>query len=73
MQLSSATSDVLDFIGDGTFYGLSVSVLAGDQSVAIIAHVALTRSRPGWHVLAVGGSRRSALQCRHPGAPAPCS
>jgi ribose transport system permease protein len=25
-----------------------------------VAHVALTRSRPGWHILAVGGSRRSA-------------
>ena len=28
--------------------------------VAILAHVALTRSRAGWHILAVGGSRRSA-------------
>ncbi len=29
-------------------------------ALAIVTHVALTRSRPGWHVLAVGGSRRSA-------------
>ena len=28
--------------------------------LAIVTHIALTRSRPGWHVLAVGGSRRSA-------------
>ncbi len=28
--------------------------------IAILAHIALTRSRPGWHILAVGGSRRSA-------------
>ena len=28
--------------------------------LAVVTHVALTRSRPGWHVLAVGGSRRSA-------------
>ncbi len=29
-------------------------------ALAIVTHIALTRSRPGWHVLAVGGSRRSA-------------
>ncbi len=59
VQLSDATSDVLDFIGDGTFGGLSVSVWAA-LALGIVTHVALTRSRPGWHVLAVGGSRRSA-------------
>jgi ribose transport system permease protein len=59
VQLSSATSDVLDFIGDGTFWRLSVSVWAA-IILALITHIALTRSRPGWHVLAVGGSRRSA-------------
>ncbi|MCQ8873380.1 SMP-30/gluconolactonase/LRE family protein [Mesorhizobium sp. LMG17149] len=59
VQLSGATSDVLDFIGDGTFWGLSVSVWLA-IILAIVTHIALTRSRPGWHVLAVGGSRRSA-------------
>ena len=59
IQLSTRTSDLWDFIGDGTVHGLSVSVLAAIV-MAIIAHVALTRSRPGWHMLAVGGSRRSA-------------
>ncbi|RUX00189.1 ABC transporter permease, partial [Mesorhizobium sp. M8A.F.Ca.ET.059.01.1.1] len=59
VQLSTATSDVLDFIGDSTFWGLSVSVWLA-IILAIVTHIALTRSRPGWHVLAVGGSRRPA-------------
>jgi ribose transport system permease protein len=59
IQLSPASSDVWDFIGDGTIYGFSVPVSAAFL-LAILAHVALTRSRPGWHILAVGGSRRSA-------------
>ena len=53
------SSDLWDFIGDDTIFGLSVSVIAAIV-IAIIAHIAITRSRPGWHVLAVGGSRRSA-------------
>ena len=54
------TSDLWDFIGDGTIHGLSISRARGRSVIAIIAHIAITRSRPGWHVLAVGGSRRSA-------------
>lgn len=59
VQTSSATSDVWDYIGDGAFHGFSVSVMLA-IGLAIVTHVALTRSRPGWHILAVGGSRRSA-------------
>ena len=59
VQLSSVTSDVWDFIGDGTVFGVSISVIVA-VLIAIIAHIAITRSRPGWHILAVGGSRRSA-------------
>ena len=59
VQMSMVSSDVWDFIGDGTVYGFSVSVIAA-VLLTIVTHVALTRSRPGWHVLAVGGSRRSA-------------
>ena len=29
-------------------------------AVAIFGHIFLTRLRPGWHVIAIGGSRRSA-------------
>jgi ribose transport system permease protein len=59
VQLSSVTSDVWDFIGDGTVFGVSISVIVA-VVIAVIAHIAITRSRPGWHILAVGGSRRSA-------------
>src|SRR4029079_3836115 len=59
VQQSDITSEIWDFIGDGKIMGLSVSVIAAGV-IAAIAHVALTRSRPGWHILAVGGSRRSA-------------
>jgi len=59
VQMSFTPSDIWDFVGDGTLFGLSIPVLAA-LALAAITHVALTRSRPGWHVLAVGGSRRSA-------------
>jgi ribose transport system permease protein len=59
IQLSTVQSDSWDFIGDGTVFGFSISVIVA-AIIAIVAHVALTRSRPGWHILAVGGSRRSA-------------
>jgi ribose transport system permease protein len=59
VQQSDITSGVWDFIGDGKVLGVSISVLVAIV-IAIIAHIALTRSRPGWHILAVGGSRRSA-------------
>jgi len=59
IQTSMASSDTWDFVGDSTIYGFSVPVIAA-VVIAILTHIALTRSRPGWHVLAVGGSRRSA-------------
>ena len=59
VQMSSVPSPIWDFIGDGTLLGFSVPILLA-LLLAVVVHVALTRSRPGWHVLAVGGSRRSA-------------
>ncbi|MFT3987774.1 ABC transporter permease [Aestuariivirga sp.] len=59
VQLSDVTSDIWDYIGDGTFLHLPISLITAIV-IAVIAHIALTRSRPGWHILAVGGSRRSA-------------
>ena len=56
---SQVSSDFWDFIGDGTVLGLSIPVLTAIV-LAVITHITLTRLRPGWHVLAVGGSRRSA-------------
>ena len=53
------TSGVWDFLAFGTVFGASVSfVVAG--LLAVVIHIVLTRLRPGWHVIAVGGSRRAA-------------
>ena len=68
IQMSSASSDLWDFIGDGDVYGFSVPVAAAIV-LAVVFHVALTRSRPG---LAHPGGRRLApfgAQLRHQGAP----
>lgn len=59
VQLSDVSSDLWDYIGDGTVFGIAISVIVA-AIIALVAHIALTRSRPGWHILAVGGSRRSA-------------
>src|ERR1700722_8643081 len=53
------SSDIWDFIGGGDVYGFPVVFIAAIL-VAMVGHVFLTRLRPGWHILAVGGSRRSA-------------
>jgi ribose transport system permease protein len=65
IQTSMASSDLWDFIGDGSVFGDAVPngpsiAVAAAVVIAIFAHIAITRSRPGWHILAVGGSRRSA-------------
>lgn len=60
IQLSDVETPAWDFIGDGSLAGLPISLLVA-IAVAVIAHVFISRSRPGWHVLAVGGSRRSAF------------
>lgn len=52
------TSEFWDFIGAGSF--LSVPIGAWVFAViAIASHIFLTRLRMGWHVMAVGGNRRS--------------
>jgi len=52
-------SKVWDFIGSGDWLGVPTVVYVY-ALVAIFGHVFLTRLRPGWHVTAIGGSRRSA-------------
>ena len=61
IKVSTSTADtpVWDFIGDGTVAGVPIDLLAA-LVVAAIGHVFLTRMRFGWHLFAVGGSRRSA-------------
>ena len=59
IQLAYVDSPTWDFIGDGSLGMVPVSFIAA-IAVLAIAHLFLTRSRFGWHVNAVGGSRRSA-------------
>ncbi len=53
-------SPVWEFMALGDILGLPASLMAA-IAVAILAHITLTRLRFGWHVMAVGGSRRSAF------------
>jgi ribose transport system permease protein len=53
------SSAVWDFMGDGSLWGFPCSFIVA-AIVAVAAHVFLTRQRLGWHIQAVGGSRRSA-------------
>jgi ribose transport system permease protein len=52
-------SKLWDFVGGGIWLGVPTVVWAY-AAVAIFGHIFLTRLRPGWHVTAIGGSRRSA-------------
>jgi ribose transport system permease protein len=51
-------SDLWYYFGEGYLLGLPFSVVVA-LVVALGAHFLLSRTRVGWHVLAVGGSRRS--------------
>ncbi|MCW1843348.1 ABC transporter permease [Prosthecomicrobium hirschii] len=48
-----------EFMGIGTVFGVPSSLVVA-AAIALVGHVVLTRMRFGWHVMAVGGSRRSA-------------
>jgi ribose transport system permease protein len=52
-------SALWDFYGDGSVFGVPFSFVVA-AVVAVAAHITLTRLRVGWHIQAVGGSRRSA-------------
>ena len=53
------TSEFWDFIGAGSLLSVPISAWVF-ALVAIASHIFLTRLRMGWHVMAVGGNRRSA-------------
>ena len=61
VQISSSfpESEVWFFIGEGNGFGVPIAFIVA-VIVVILWHVALTRARAGWHINAVGGSRRSA-------------
>jgi ribose transport system permease protein len=52
-------SELWEFISYEDVYGVPVAFIVAAVA-AIVGHIFLTRLRPGWHILAVGGSRRSA-------------
>ncbi|PCH75532.1 MAG: ABC transporter permease [Rhodobacteraceae bacterium] len=52
-------SEAWDFIGDGDIFGLPSGFIVF-AIIAFVAHILLSRTRPGWHVMAIGGARRSA-------------
>jgi len=61
MQISATfvESKAWDFIGFGSLLGIPFSAILLVVAV-IVGHVLLSRTRPGWRIMAVGGSRRSA-------------
>lgn len=59
MSLSFYDNPWWDLMGMGNILGLPFS-FALLIVVALVGHVLMTRSRPGWRMMAIGGSRRSA-------------
>jgi ribose transport system permease protein len=59
MSVSFYQSDAWDVMGLGGFFGLPFSFCVLIL-VSVVGHILLTRSRPGWRMMAIGGSRRSA-------------
>jgi ribose transport system permease protein len=61
-QIAAAFPDIpsWNFLGGGGIFGIPSIVLVY-AAIALFGHVFLTRLRPGWHIVAIGGSRRSAF------------
>ncbi|PHP65645.1 ABC transporter permease [Zhengella mangrovi] len=59
IAMSLPDSATWDFLGIGLIRGIPVNVWLF-AAVALACHVLLTRLRPGWHLMAIGGSRRAA-------------
>ncbi|MCB8882551.1 SMP-30/gluconolactonase/LRE family protein [Acidisoma cellulosilytica] len=55
----SVDSDLWDYLGEGSVFGIPFSLLLA-VVIALIWHMVLSRMRPGWRLTAVGGARRSA-------------
>ncbi len=60
---NSIDNDAWDFLGEGSILGVPVNA-AMLIAVLLIGHVFLSRSRYGWHLTAIGASRKAA---RHAG------
>src|SRR3954453_1054507 len=66
--IASAFPDIpsWDFIGGGSVFGVPTVALVY-VVIAVFGHIFLTRLRPGWHITAIGGSRRPAYNSGIPG------
>src|ERR1700728_1808505 len=60
---NSVDSDAWDFLGEGSILGIPVNA-ATLIVVLLVGHIFLSRSRYGWHLTAIGASRKAA---RHAG------
>jgi ribose transport system permease protein len=60
-EIAAAFPDIpsWNFVGGGDLFGIP-SVALVYTVIALFGHVFMTRLRPGWHITAIGGSRRSA-------------
>jgi ribose transport system permease protein len=58
MSMSFYNDPFWNIMGMGGYFGLPFSFLVL-VVVAVVGHILLTRSRPGWRLMAIGGSRRS--------------
>lgn len=56
---SFVDSDAWYFLGEGNVFGVPFSVIVS-VAFALVLHLLLSRTRAGWHILAIGGSRKSA-------------
>lgn len=63
IAMSTVSSDGWDWLGSGVFLEIPSSLVLLIV-IGIAGHILLSRSRVGWHLIAVGASRRSA---RHAG------
>lgn len=61
----TSVSPLWDFISFKRVLGMPVALIVA-LVIAVLGHIVLTRLRPGWHILAVGGSRRSAFNAGLP-------
>ncbi len=53
-------SDVWAAIGEGAFFGFPYTIIA-TALIFVFTHIVISRMRAGWHLVSVGGARRSAL------------
>lgn len=62
MATSAVQNNVWDYLGEGSIAGLPVNAISL-LVVMLIGHLVLSRSRFGWHLTAIGSSRKAARHC----------